>query len=63
MAPKQQLDFRRQLPVQMAKPETHLDVELMATSLGSPPAEAIQSVSELMTRLAPAMRQSPPVML
>ena len=63
MTPKRQLDFHWQLPVQMAKPETHLDVELMATSLGSPPAEAIQSASESVTRLAPAMWQPPPVML
>ncbi len=55
MAPKQELDFHPQLPVQMAKPETHLDVELMATSQENPPAEAIQSVSELVMRLAPAM--------
>ncbi len=52
MAPKRQLDFHLQLPVQMAKPETHLDVELMATSQESPPAEAIQLVSELVMRLA-----------
>ena len=63
MAPKRQLDFHPQLPVQMAKPETHLDVELTATSQESPPAEAIQSASESVTRLAPAMRQPPPVML
>ena len=63
MAPKQQLDFQPQLPVQMAKPETHLDVELTATSQENPPAEAMQSVSELVTRLAPAMWQSPPVKL
>jgi hypothetical protein len=63
MAPKQQLDFHPQLLVQMAKPETHLDAELMATSLENPPAEGIQSVSELVMRLAPATwRQPLPVM-
>ena len=54
MAPKRQLDFHWQLPVQMAKPETHLAAEL---------TEAIQSASESVTRLAPAMWQPPPVML
>jgi hypothetical protein len=63
MAPKRQLDFHWQLPVQLAKPETHLAVELTATSQESPPAEAIQSASESVTRLAPAMRQPPPVLL
>jgi len=63
MAPKRRLDFHPQLPAQMAKPEIHLDVELTATSQESPPAEAIQSASELVVRLAPAMRQPPPVML
>jgi hypothetical protein len=63
MAPKQELDFQPQLPVQMAKPETHLAVELMATSQENPPAEAIQSASELVMGLAPAMWQPPPVML
>ena len=52
MAPKRQLDFHPQL---LAKPETHLDVELTATSEENPPAEAIQSVSESVTRLALAM--------
>jgi hypothetical protein len=46
MAPKGQLDFHRPLPVQMAKPETHLDVGRMATSQENRLAEAIQSVSE-----------------
>ena len=50
MAPKRQLDFHPQLPVQMAKPETHFAVELTATSQESPPAEAIQSASESVTR-------------
>jgi len=54
MTPKRQLDFHWQLPVQMAKPETHLAAEL---------TEAIQSASESVTRLAPAMWQPPPVML
>jgi hypothetical protein len=63
MAPKRQLDFHWQLPVQMAKPETRLDAELMATSQGSPPAEAIQSASESVTHSAPAMWQPPPVLL
>ena len=39
----------------MAKPETHLDVELKATSQENPPAEAMQLASELVMRLAPAM--------
>src|SRR4029453_13213088 len=63
MAPKRQLDFHWQLPVQLAKRETHLAGELTATSQESPPAEAIQSASESVTRLAPAMRQPPPVLL
>ena len=63
MAPKRQLDFHPQPPVQTEKPETHLAVELTATSQESPPAEAIQSASESVTRLAPAMRQPPPVLL
>jgi hypothetical protein len=63
MAPKRQLDFHWQLPVQLAKPETHLAVELTATSQENPPAEAIQLVSESVTRLGPAMRQPPPVLL
>jgi hypothetical protein len=60
MAPKQELDFHPQL---LARPETHLDGELMGTSEENPPAEAIQSVLELVMRLAPAMWQPPPVML
>src|SRR4029453_2069435 len=60
MAPKQQLDFHPQL---LAKPETHLDVELRATLQENPPAEAIQSASESVTRLAPAMGQPPPMLL
>jgi hypothetical protein len=60
MAPKQELDFHPQL---LAKAGTHLDVELTATSQENPPAEAIQLVSELVIRLAPAMWQPPPVML
>jgi hypothetical protein len=63
MAPKRQRDSHWQLPVQLAKLETHLAVELTATSQESPPAEAIQSASESVTRLAPAMRQPPPVLL
>jgi hypothetical protein len=63
MAPKGQLDFHPQLPAQMAKPETHLDVELMATSQETPPPEAIQSISELAMSVAPAMWQQPPVIL
>jgi hypothetical protein len=62
MAPKRQLDFHP-LPVQMAKPETHLDVELTATSQENPPAEAIPSASESVMRLAPVMWPRPPVML
>jgi hypothetical protein len=50
------LDFLPQLPVQVAKPETHLAVELMATSPENPRAEAMQAASEL------AMWQRPPVM-
>jgi hypothetical protein len=50
MALKQELDFHPQL---LAMPETHLDAELMATSLENPPAEAIPPVS-LVRRLAPA---------
>ena len=42
MAAKRELDFHPQL---LAKPETHLDVALMATSQETPPPEAIQSVS------------------
>jgi hypothetical protein len=57
MAAQQQLDFHPRLPAQMAKLETHLDVELMATSQENPPAEAIQSASELGMRLATAMWQ------
>jgi hypothetical protein len=63
MTPKRQLDFHWQLPVQLAKPETHLDVELMATLQENPPPEAMQAASESVTRLAPAMRQPPPVLL
>ena len=55
MAPKQELDFHPQLPVQMAKPETQLDAEPTATPLESPLAEAMQSALELVMRLAPAM--------
>ena len=39
MAPKRQLDFHWQLPVQMAKPETHLVVEL--TAMWQPPPEKL----------------------
>ena len=60
MAPKQQLDFHPQL---LAKPETHLDVELRATLQENPPAEAIQSALEVVMRLVPAMWQQSPVML
>jgi hypothetical protein len=55
MALKQELDFHPQL---LATPETHLDAELMATSLENPPAEAIPSVS-LVMRLALATWQQP----
>ena len=50
MVLKQELDFHPQL---LATPETHLDADLMATSLENPPAEAIPSVS-LVMRSAPA---------
>src|SRR4030095_7753281 len=63
MAPKRQLDFHWQLPVQLAKRETHLAVGLTATSQESPPAEAIQSASGVVTRFAAAIRQPPPVLL
>jgi hypothetical protein len=63
MAPKRQPDFHPQLPVQIAKPETHLDAELTATPQESPPAEAIQSVLEVAMRLGSAMRQPPLVLL
>ena len=63
MAPEQQLEFRPQLPVQMAKPETHLGVELTVTSQENPPGKAMQSASQLVMRLAPAMSQPLPVML
>jgi hypothetical protein len=55
MAPKRQLDFHWQLPVQLAKPETHLAVELTATLQENRPAEASQSALEVAMRLAPAM--------
>jgi hypothetical protein len=35
----------------------------MAKSPENPPAEAMQPASEVVMRLAPAMRQPPPVML
>ena len=60
MALKQDLDFQPQL---LAKPEAHLDAELMATSLENRPAAGIQSASELAMRLAPAMCQAPWVIL
>jgi hypothetical protein len=63
MAPKPQLDFHPQPPVQMAKPETHLDAELRATLEENPPTKAIQLASELAMRVAPAMWQPPPVIL
>jgi hypothetical protein len=63
MAPKRLLDFHRPLPVQMAKPETHLGVGPMATSQENLPAEVIQPVSELVMRLEPATWQQRPVML
>ena len=63
MSPKQELDFHPQLPAQMAKLETHLDVELMATSLENPPGKAMQAASQLVMRLAPAMWRPLPVML
>ena len=56
MALKQELDFHPQL---LATPETHLDAELMATSLESPPVEASQPASELVMRLAPATWRQP----
>jgi hypothetical protein len=63
MAPEWWLDFQPQLPVQMASLETHLDVELKATSQENPPAEAMESISDLVMRLAQVMQQPPPVML
>jgi hypothetical protein len=47
----------------MAKPETHLDAELMATSQENPRAEAAQPAWELVMHLAPPMPQPPSVML
>jgi hypothetical protein len=46
--------------VQLATPAAHLDAELTATSLESPPAELAQSVSELVTHWSPARWQPPP---
>ena len=63
MAPKRQLDFHPQLPVQRAKLETHLDVGLMASLQENPLAEAMRLVWQLVRRLAPAMWQPGPVML
>jgi hypothetical protein len=57
---KERPDFRRQLPVQLATPATHLDAELTATPVESPPAGLAQSVSELVTHWAPAMSHQPP---
>ena len=52
----------RQPPVPMLKPETLLDVELMAMSPESPRAEVMQSASESLTRLALATWRPMPVM-
>src|SRR6185503_3503366 len=56
---EQGLDLHLQPPVQMAKPEAHLDVELMAAPPESPLGKAMYSASKLVMHLAQAMWEQP----
>ena len=59
---EQGLGLHLQPLVQMAKPEAHLNVELMATPPESPLGKAMYWASKLVMHLAQAMREQPPVM-